>query len=225
MKEMYLLALPSQLSNIKVKRSERISLGYAHDLPAAAGLGVRTPITMSKAASTFAIAIENSESLLKLFDQTHKNNAESAEVLKRAGLVIAVTAWETYVEDRLIEAVETRLKVLSGSPVGKFVSGKLAKKLTRLHNLTADKTKRLFIDLLDIDVTAGWKWANSEPASSIKALDSLLSKRGDTVHRAKPQNGGPPAPHLVKRDDLEKAIRLKRISSRVPSGLSKRTED
>lgn len=163
---------------------------------------------MSKAASTFANSIEDSESLLKLFDQMHNNNAESAEVLKRAGLVMAVTAWETYVEDRLNEAVETRLKVLSGSPVGKFVSCKLAEELKRLHNPTADKTKRLFLDYLDIDVTAGWKWANSEPSSSKKALDSLLAKRGDAVHRAKPQYGGPPAPHLVKRDDLEKAIRL-----------------
>jgi len=163
---------------------------------------------MSKAAGTFATAIEDSESLLKLFDQMHKINAESAEVLKRAGLVMAVTAWETYVEDRLNEAVETRLKVLSGSPVGKFVSCKLAEELKRLHNPTADKTKRLFLDYLDTDVTASWKWANSEPASSRKALDSLLTKRGDVVHRAKTQNGGPPAPHLVKRDDLEKAIRL-----------------
>ena len=163
---------------------------------------------MSKAVSTFATAIEDSESLLKLFDQTHKNNAESAEVLKRAGLVMAVTAWETYVEDRLNKAVETRLKVLSGSPVGKFVSGKLAEELKRLNNPTAYKIKRLFIDFLNIDVTEGWKWANSEPASSRRALDSLLSKRGDAVHRAKPQNGGAPAPHLVKRDDLEKAIRL-----------------
>ena len=163
---------------------------------------------MSKAASTFATAIEDSESLLKLFDQMHKNNAASAEVLKRAGLVMAVTAWETYVEDRLKEAVETRLKVLSGSPVGKFVSGKLAEELKRLHNPTANKTKRLFLDYLDIDVTAGWNWANSEPDSAKKALDSLLTKRGDAVHRAKPQNGGSPAPHLVKRDDLEKAIRL-----------------
>lgn len=100
------------------------------------------------------------------------------------------------------------MRVLSGSPVGKFVSSKLAEELKRLHNPTADKTRRLFLDYLDIDVTASWKWANSEPASSKKALDSLLAKRGDAVHRAKPQNGGPPAPHLVKRDDLEKAIRL-----------------
>ncbi|WP_198960056.1 HEPN domain-containing protein [Synechococcus sp. BO 8801] len=137
---------------------------------------------MSKAVSTFATAIEDSESLLKLFDQTQKNNAESAEVLKRAGLIMAVTAWETYVEDRLNEAVEARLKVLSGSPVCKFVSGKLAEELKRLNNPTADKTKRLFIDFLDFDVTACWKWANSDPATSRKALDSLLSKRGDVVH-------------------------------------------
>jgi hypothetical protein len=170
--------------------------------------GMTTSKTMSKAFSTFATAIKDAESLLMLFDQMHKNDPESAEVLKRASLVMAVTAWETYVEDRLSEAVEVRLKALSGSAVGKFVSDKLAEELKRLHNPNAEKTKRLFLDFLDVDVTLGWKWANSDPAFSKKALDNLLAKRGDAVHRAKPQNNGPSAPHLVKRDDLEKAIRL-----------------
>jgi hypothetical protein len=71
---------------------------------------------MSEAASTFATPIADAESFPKLFGQTHKNNAAAAEVLKRAELVMALTAWETYVEDRLNEAVETKLKVLSGKP-------------------------------------------------------------------------------------------------------------
>ena len=163
---------------------------------------------MSRAAATFDSSIEDSSILLAHFDSVHKASPESAEVLKRAGLVMALTAWETYVEDRVIEAVQARLRVLEGSSVGKFVSGKLDEELKRFHNPTSEKTKRLFLDYLEVDVTSGWKWLNFEPTTARKTLDELISKRGDAVHRSKPTNGGPPAPHLVKRDDLEKAIRF-----------------
>jgi len=163
---------------------------------------------MSRAAATFDSSIEDSSILLAHFDSVHKASPESAEVLKRAGLVMALTAWETYVEDRVIEAVQTRLRVLEGSSVGKFVSGKLDEELKRFHNPTSEKTKRLFLDYLEVDVTSGWKWLNFEPTTARKALDDLISKRGDAVHRSKSTNGGSPAPHLVKRDDLDKAIRF-----------------
>jgi HEPN superfamily RiboL-PSP-like protein len=163
---------------------------------------------MSRAAATFDSSIEDATTLLGHFDNVHKASPENAEVLKRAGLVMALTAWETYVEDRVVEAVQSRLRVLEGSSVGKFVAGKLEEELKRFHNPTAEKTRRLFLDYLDIDVSSGWKWLNFDPASARKTLDELISKRGDAVHRAKSVNGGAPGPHLVKREDLEKAIRF-----------------
>lgn len=163
---------------------------------------------MSRAAAAFEGSIEDANILLAHFDSIHKQSPESAEVLKRAGFVMALTAWETYVEDRILEAVQLRLRVLNGSSVGNFVIGKLEEELKRFHNPTAEKTKRLFSDYLEVDVTAGWKWLNFDPASARKTLDELISKRGDAVHRSKSTNGGAPAPHLVKRDELEKAIRF-----------------
>jgi hypothetical protein len=67
-------------------------------------------------------------------------------VLKRAGLIMALTAWETYVEDRILEAVQSRLRALNGSPVGNFVMGKLQEELRRFHNPSSEKTKRLFLE-------------------------------------------------------------------------------
>ncbi len=163
---------------------------------------------MSRSAASFENSIEDAVTLLQHFDALHKQTPETAEVLKRAGLVMAVTAWETYVEDRIEEAVQSRLRAVSGSPVGKFVATKLADELKRLHNPTSEKTSKLFLDYLEIDVTSGWKWLNYDPAMARKTLDELLSKRGDAVHRSKPANGGSPAPHLVKREELEKAIRF-----------------
>ena len=163
---------------------------------------------MSRAAATFDSSIEDASTLLAHFDSVHKASPESAEVLKRAGLVMALTAWETYVEDRVIEAVQARLRVLEGSSVGKFVSGKLDEELKRFHNPTSEKSMHLFVDYLEIDVTSAWMGLNFEPATARKTLDELITKRGDAVHRAKSTNGGAPTPHLVKREDLDKAIRF-----------------
>lgn len=164
---------------------------------------------MSRARTTFEGAIEDATALLQQFDAVHKDNQNVGEVLKRAGPVMALTAWETYVEDRITEAVMTRLRAVNGSPLGKFVSNNLGEELRRFHNPTAAKTRKLFQDYLELDVTAGWKWQHHDPASARKMLDELLSKRGDAVHRSRPViPGTSPAPHLLKRDDLEKAIRF-----------------
>ena len=163
---------------------------------------------MSRASTTFASSIEDATALLAHFDSIHKQTPDSAEVLKRAGLVMALTAWETYVEDRVQEAVQSRLRAVNGSPIGTFVAKRLEEELRRFHNPGADKVKKIFLDYLEIDVVAGWKWLNFDPVTAKKALDELLSKRGDAVHRSRASNGGVPTPHLVKRDDLEKAIRF-----------------
>lgn len=164
---------------------------------------------MSKAKYTFEGSIKDAEGLLAHFDALPKPPAENGEVLKRAGLVMALTAWETYVEDRVREEVESRLRVVNGSYVGKFVIGRLDEELRRFHNPTSEKTRKLFTDFLEVDVTAGWEWQHYDAAKARKTLDDLLVKRGDAVHRSKPSvTSSPPVPHLVKREDLERAIRF-----------------
>jgi hypothetical protein len=163
---------------------------------------------MSRASISFSTSIEDATTLLAHFDALHKQSAENAEVLKRAGLVLALTAWETYVEDRAQEAVSARLKALNGSPIAEFVRSKLVEELKRFHNPTSEKTRKLFVDFLQVDVCSSWKWLNYDPAGARKTLDELIVRRGDAVHRSKPVTAGAPAPHLVKREDLEKAIRF-----------------
>ena len=106
---------------------------------------------MSEAKISFEYGIQDAEDLLGHFDAINKKPPpERAEVLKRAGLVMALTAWETYVEE----------------------------------------------------------WANTDSARARKLLNQWISKRGDAVHRSKPVNNGSPVPHLIKRDELAKAIRF-----------------
>lgn len=175
---------------------------------------------ISRAATAFEGSIEDATILLQYFDDMRQQSAERAEVLKRAGLVMALTAWETYVEDRVVEAVQVRLRAIEGSPTANFVLGKLQDELKRFNNPASDKTKRLFLDYLNVDVTAGWKWLNFDPPLARKTLDEFIARRGNAVHRSRPVNGGPPTPHLVKRDDLDRAIRfLKGLVAATDRGL------
>ena len=166
--------------------------------------------TMSRAYQTFEDSIKDAEELLNLFNEINSQPPPPrAEVLKRAGLVMALTAWETYVEDRLEEAVSKNLVYLKGCYVGNFVRKKLDQDLKQFHNPTSDKCKRIFQEYLGFDdVTKGWKWSNFKPEDARKTLNEWISKRGEAVHRSKPATSGPPAPHLVKKEELEKLIRF-----------------
>ncbi len=164
---------------------------------------------MSKAYEQFEYGIKDAEILLELVDQFNlKTPNQNAEVLKKAGLVLALTAWETYVEDRVIEEMDKRLIAVSGSYVGEFIKKRLHIELKSFHNPSADKTQKLFREFLEIEIAQAWSWANVDPERAKTSLNSWLSKRGDAVHRSKPVPNGSNPPHLIKRDDLEKAIRF-----------------
>src|SRR5688572_9839884 len=100
---------------------------------------------MSKASETFNQSILDAENLLKHFDQLNtKPPPSDIEVLKRAGLIMAMTAWETYVEDRVVEATELRLRFLADDSISRLIRTKLNEEIARLHNPTSEKTLELF---------------------------------------------------------------------------------
>ena len=89
---------------------------------------------MSQAYLQFEQGIKDAEELLALFDATNANPPPpSSEVLKRAGLVMALTAWETYVEDRVTEEMNKKLQVVAGSYIGNFVQNRLKSDLKTFH--------------------------------------------------------------------------------------------
>ena len=97
---------------------------------------------MSEAKASFEYGIQDAEDLLGHFDAINVNPPPAnAEVLKRAGLVMALTAWETYVEDRVSESLDKKLSVVAGSYAGDFIQMRLKLDLKRFHNPTAEKTK------------------------------------------------------------------------------------
>lgn len=121
---------------------------------------------------------------------------------------MAVTAWETYVEDPIAEAMNIRLGAVAGSYVGNFIHKKLHQDLKQFHNPSSDKTKRLFLEYVGINLTLGWTWVNTDAKHARKSLNDWISQRGDAVHRSKPINNRAPQVHLILRDELEKVIRF-----------------
>ena len=161
---------------------------------------------MSIAAKNFEIAIQDSQDLLDCYDSINKLTPHSApEALKRAALIMVLTAWETYVEDRVSEVLDVKFGILKGSPIGDFVERKLADELKFFHNPNSQKTKKIFMDFAGVDVTIKWIWANVDSEQARAQLNSWLSKRGDAVHRARLVKNDP---HIVKREELDKCLRF-----------------
>src|SRR5690606_16294045 len=140
---------------------------------------------VTQARIAFDNSIRDTEILLEDFDAANAHPPlERSEVLKRAGLVMALTAWETFVEDLLRETLESRLALVLDFPLADLVRGRLEADIKHLHNPNSEKTRRLFLDYLDIDVTESWRWPGFEPSAARKNLDRLLKIRGDAVHRS-----------------------------------------
>lgn len=166
---------------------------------------------MSLSSDAFTQSILDAENLLQHFNKLNtKPPPPEIEVIKRAGLIMAMTAWETYVEDRVIESVSQRLNGLADSSIATFVQNKLDEEIKRLHNPTYDKTTQLFRDYVGIDLTEKWFWNNYDVKLVKERLNHYMKLRGDVVHRSRPVNKGPSIAHPVTKDDLEKLIRFLR---------------
>jgi hypothetical protein len=177
---------------------------------------------MSNAAGVFALSIQDAENLLSHFKSLNTQPPPpETEVLKRAGLIMAMTAWETYVEDRVQEAAERRLSGLQDSSIAAFVKGRLFEEIKRLHNPTSDKTIQLFRDFAGVDLTDKWIWNNFEAKLVRERLNHYIKLRGDVVHRSRSAGNDTSIAHPVKKEDLERAISfLKELVKATEAALS-----
>jgi hypothetical protein len=163
---------------------------------------------MSEAKANFGHAISDAEQLLECYDQLNgcNSNSQPPEVLKRATLIMTLTAWETYVEDIAKELVDAKYRVVKGSQLGSIVENRLEEHLKYFHNPGSKKTKALFAEFFGIDVSEAWVWGNFQTADEARAqLNKWLKKRGEAVHRAQTDIT---EAHIVKRDELDKCIRF-----------------
>ncbi|TXM15458.1 HEPN domain-containing protein [Vibrio parahaemolyticus] len=163
---------------------------------------------MSEAKANFEYSISDAEQLLECYDQLNgcNSNSQPPEVLKRATLIMTLTAWETYVEDIAKELVYAKYGVVMGSQVGRLIEKRLEEHLRYFNNPGSKKTKALFEEFFGIDVTESWVWCNYHTADEARAqLNKWLKKRGEAVHRAQTNRT---EAHIVKREELDKCVRF-----------------
>ncbi len=160
----------------------------------------------SRASLTFDHAIQDAVDLVNHFDKLNSQPPPPEnEVLKRASLVMALAALETYFEDRLVEAVEA-LCGEGDSAQNRFMRATLANDLKYFHTPSTDRVRPLFQRYLGVDITESWKWNMMEPAAARNELNRLAKKRGDIAHRSWRPANGTPTKHAVSRDDLRRHI-------------------
>jgi hypothetical protein len=141
---------------------------------------------MSKAIKLFDLAIKDAEELLQCYDQINKNVSitySPPEALKRASLILVLTAWETYIEDIATELFDQKFGVLKGSHIGSFMEQQFTTKLKMFHNPDSIKTKQIFVEFFGVDVAESWIWNNYSTSKEVRTiLNQWISKRGDVVH-------------------------------------------
>lgn len=134
------------------------------------------------ARHNFDFALNDVRSLLKTHDSQTKRKRgkpdESLEVLKRAGVILVVSAWETFIEDTLLEQLTDRLKKASNPQQLRSTfnsvaenwlnppSDKLKPKPPDLMNWTEDGWKGMILDKLQDDITS----LNTPNSKNLKIL-------------------------------------------------------
>jgi hypothetical protein len=177
---------------------------------------------MSNAMEAFERGMKDAKSLITRFDESHKRVPhDESEVLKRAALVMIAAAWETYIEDRLREAVLSKFGPSEEDAAAQCIHGLLERDLSTLHNPTAEKVTELAVRYLQLDVTKAWKVPPRTPEQSRTALNDWLRLRGDSIHRTPRKGHKVPVAHMVHRSDLEKAMRFFRaLANATESALA-----
>jgi len=162
----------------------------------------------SKAFQIFEHTIQDAVDLLTHFDALNKKPpTPEIEVLKRASLVMALAALESYFEDFLVETVAAVGEENGANErLSIFFRESLENDLKTFHTPSADRVRPIFRKYLGIEVSDGWHWNNFDPPKAKAELNRLAKKRGDIAHRSWRPLPGQPVPHAVTRDDLRKHI-------------------
>lgn len=162
----------------------------------------------SKALQTFDHAIRDAVELLDHFDTLNRQPPPpEIEVLKRASLVMALAALEAYLEDLLVESVESLCSQNgSNKHLSDFIRTSLENDLKVFHTPSTERIKPIFNKYLGYDITEGWSWNNCEPKKARIELNLLAKKRGDIAHRSGRPLPNQPVQHAVTRDAMRKHI-------------------
>lgn len=135
--------------------------------------------------------------------------------LNRAIVVMCVSAWEGYVEQVVIEAVDA-IRPAAGVPLGMWpIVSALARNLIgRFHAPDVDNVKRLIKDSLGLaDITSFWSWKGCPATRARKQLADALKLRHQIAHGVRPR------PAVPSREAIALLDFFRRLGIRTDAGI------
>jgi hypothetical protein len=164
---------------------------------------------MSTAKEAFDTRIRDASDLLEHFNGAEARPVHAIdEVLKRACLVMTLTALESYVRDRLTDAVDQKYAEARNSWLTGVYTDALAKDLKGFHLVAAENVRDMFTRHLSIDVAKGWTWKDVDSSQACAALDDLARFRRGAANGSPPQSD--PIRAVVTREELGEHIQFAR---------------
>jgi RiboL-PSP-HEPN len=124
----------------------------------------------------------------KLLLMTSTEDEAFAEVLRRSIVISVVSAWESYVEELVREAIELLKPV--GSVLGVWSSFKAASLIHvgRFNTPNTDQVRNLFAETLGLqDIQKTWTWPGVTAKQSREELQQVMELRHMVAHGTNPR--------------------------------------
>jgi hypothetical protein len=108
--------------------------------------------------------------------------------LNRAAVVMALSAWEAYVEELAKECVETIRPAHPHPSVWQSLNASVRSQVGRFNTPNPENIRMLFSDAIGVpDVTQYWTWQGTTPSKASQRLRTALGQRHKIAHGVHPR--------------------------------------
>jgi len=108
--------------------------------------------------------------------------------LNRAAIVLAVSSWEAYLEQVVIECLEALRPGVPPLGVWPALNASVRGNLGRFNTPNAENTQKLFLESFGIqNVTDDWRWRNCTSTQARDQLNLALNNRHRIAHGVNPR--------------------------------------
>lgn len=108
--------------------------------------------------------------------------------LNRAVVVMCLSAWESYVEELVKEAVGSFRPHPTDRTIWQSINADALGQIGRFNTPNVDNVRRLIADTIGLqDVTRSWAWRNTTPAQAKDRLTKAINYRHQIAHGVNPR--------------------------------------
>ena len=108
--------------------------------------------------------------------------------LNRAAVVMSVSAWESYIEELLREAIRALQPAIAPLGVWPALNAYAQGQLGRFHTPNQVNVERLFRDCLGLaNVQHSWNWQNCNSVQAAQRLTDAMTLRHQIAHGVNPR--------------------------------------